>query len=150
MDLYEPVKLFKAGNMHTRWYLETMEWCSEDIIITSFCKILLKFAIVLKIFENFCLFLSLTIITGQRSFSSLADGLREKIQRQKIFLKMFFTVKCGNFSLEFCTLSFFLYDLVTNKFRKLEVVESNLIIEKIPSSLALSVLAGVCFLLAHV
>ena len=76
-----------------------------------------------------------------------------------MFLNMFFTAKCGNFSLEFCTLSFFLYDLVTNKFRKLEVVESNLIMEKIPSSLflslslslAISVLAGVSFLLlAHV
>ena len=60
---------------------------------------------------------------------------------------MFFTAKRGNFSLEFCILSFFLYDLVTNKFRKLEVVESNLIMEKIHSSLSLSVLAGVSFLL---
>ena len=85
MDLYEPVKLFKARNRHTRWYLETMEWCSVDIIITSFCKILLKFAIVLKIFEYFCPFLSLTIITGQRSFSSLADGLHEKNAETKIF-----------------------------------------------------------------
>ena len=40
----------------------------------NFSKILLKFAIVFKIFEYFCPFLSL-IITGQRSFSSLADGL---------------------------------------------------------------------------
>ena len=78
MDLYEPVKLFKAGNRHTGWYLETMEWCSEDIFITTFCKILSKFAIVLKMFEYFCPLLSLMIITGQRSFSSLADGLHEK------------------------------------------------------------------------
>ena len=56
MDLYKPVKLFKAWNGQTSWYLETMEWCSEDIIITSFCKILLKFAIVLKILEFFVLF----------------------------------------------------------------------------------------------
>ena len=85
MDLYEPVKLFKVGYRHTRWHLQTMECCSEDIIITSFCKILLKFAIDLKIFDYFCPFLSLTIITGQRRFSSLADGLREKIQRQNFF-----------------------------------------------------------------
>ena len=52
-----------------------MERCSNDIIITSSSKILLNFAIVLKIFEYFCPFLSTTIITGQRSFSSLADGL---------------------------------------------------------------------------
>ena len=47
---------------------------------------------------------------------------------------------------------FFLYDLDTNKYRKLEVVESNLIMEKIPSSLFLSMLSGVSFLLllAHV
>ena len=55
-----------------------MEWCSEDIIITSFCKILLKFAIVLKILEYFCPFLNLIIFTGQRSFSSLVDGLHDK------------------------------------------------------------------------
>ena len=53
-----------------------MEWCSKAIIITSFSKIL-KFAIVLKFFE-YCPFLSLTIITGQRSFSNLADGLLDK------------------------------------------------------------------------
>ena len=55
-----------------------MEWCSEDINITNFSKILLKFANVLKIFEYFCPFLSLTIITGQRSFLSLADGALDK------------------------------------------------------------------------
>ena len=52
-----------------------MDWCSEAINIMSFCKILLKFAIVFKICDYFCPFLSLTIITGHRSFSSLADVL---------------------------------------------------------------------------
>ena len=37
---------------------------------------MLKFEIVFKIFEYFCPFLSLTIISGQRRFSSLADGLQ--------------------------------------------------------------------------
>ena len=37
-------------------------------------KIFLKFAIVFKVFEYFWSFFSLIIITGQRSFSSLADG----------------------------------------------------------------------------
>ena len=77
-----------------------------------------------------------------------------KIQRQEMFLNIFFTAKCGNFSSEFCTFSFFLYDSVTNKFRKLEVVESNLShhgkISALSLALALSVLAGVFFLLAHV
>ena len=53
-----------------------------------------------------------------------------------MFLNIFFTAKCGNFSLEFCTFSFFLDDLVTNKFRK--VVESNMTMERFPSSLSLS------------
>ena len=97
MDLYEPVKLFKAGKRHTRWYLETTEWCSKDIIITSFCKILLKFAIVVKIFEYFCPFLSLTVITGQQSFSSLADGLHEKNPETKNVFEHVLTAKCGNF-----------------------------------------------------
>ena len=83
MDLYQPVKLLKAWNRHTRWSLETVEWCSEDTNITIFSKILLKFAIVFKIFENFCPFLSLTITTDQRSFLSLADGLHEKNSETK-------------------------------------------------------------------
>ena len=45
-----------------------MEWCSEDINVALYNNILLKIAIVFKIFESFCPFLSLTIITGQRSF----------------------------------------------------------------------------------
>ena len=43
--------------------------------ILNSSKILLKFAIVFKIFEYFCPLLSLNIITGPLSFSSLADGL---------------------------------------------------------------------------
>ena len=60
-----------------------MEWCSEDINFTKFIKILLKFATVIKIFKFFCPFLSLTIITGQRSFLSLSDGLHEKYPETK-------------------------------------------------------------------
>ena len=47
----------------------------ENFIILNCSKILLKFAIVFKCFEYFCPFLSLTIITGQQKFSSVADGL---------------------------------------------------------------------------
>ena len=43
--------------------------------IMNFSKILLNIAIVKKIFEYFCPFLSSTIITGQRSVSNLWDGL---------------------------------------------------------------------------
>ena len=49
----------------------------------NFSNILLKFATVFKIFECFCPFLSLTIISGQRSFSSLADGLLDITQETK-------------------------------------------------------------------
>ena len=41
----------------------------------NFSKILLKFPIIFKIFEYSCPFLSLTIIYGQRSISSLAYRL---------------------------------------------------------------------------
>ena len=41
---------------------------SEDINITNFCKILVKFAIDVRFFEIVCHFLRLTIFTGQRNF----------------------------------------------------------------------------------
>ena len=121
----------------------------EDNSVTNICKILLKFAVVFKIFEYFCPFLSLTIKTGKRSFLCLADGLHDKNPGSKNGFKHF--LHCGNFLLNFGLSVFFLYDLVTNKARKLEVVVSNLIMEKILSSLSLSlslsVLVGVSFLL---
>ena len=83
-------------------------------------------------------------------FSITLNRLRQNSRHKKWFWNGFFSANCGNFSFEFCTFSFFLFDLVTNKVRKLENVESNLIIEKVLSSLPLSVLAGVSFLLAHV
>ena len=61
-----------------------MELCSEDNNITIVGKILLNFAVVFKIFEFFCSFLSLTSITGQQSFLCLAGGLHDKTQSQKI------------------------------------------------------------------
>ena len=115
-----------------------MELCSEDFNITNFGKILLNIAIVFKIFEYFCPFLSLTIITGQRSFLSLSDGLHDNYPASKTVFEPFLLRNVETFSFEFCTFSFFLYDLVTNKSRKLEVVESNLIVEKFPSSPSLS------------
>ena len=66
-----------------------------------------------------------------------------------ISVKKFFTAKCGNFYFEFCTLFFFLYDLITNKARKLEVAESNLIMQNIPT-LSPFLLFGFSFFLVHV
>ena len=107
--------------------------------ITNFGKILLKIAIVFKIFEYFCPFLSLTINTGQRSFLSLADGLHDKYPESKTVFEHFLYCKmCKLFLLHFALSVFFLYDLVANKSRKLEVVESILIMEKNPSSHSLS------------
>ena len=48
----------------------------EDFNVLNFSKILLKIAIVFKFFDCFCPFLSLTIITSQRCFSSLAAIFR--------------------------------------------------------------------------
>ena len=48
--------------------------------ILNSSKILLKFAIVFKIFEYFCSFLSLTTITGQRN---LQMGYLTERSRQK-------------------------------------------------------------------
>ena len=62
--------------------------------------------------------MSLTIITGLRVFSSLAE-------RQKIVLNIF-TAKSGSFSLIFAIKNIcFLFDLVSNKARKLKVAELN-------------------------
>ena len=61
-----------------------MERCSEDINITDFNNIFLKFAIVFKNFEYFCPLLSLTIFTGQRRFLSL--GLHDEyLETRNVF-----------------------------------------------------------------
>ena len=113
-----------------------MEWCSEDKNFTNFGKISLKFAVVFKSFEYICPFLSLTIITGaNEAFKVLQMRYMTKIQTRKMVYNIFLTAICENFSSEFCTFSFFLYDLVNNEARKLEVVVSNLIMEKISSSI---------------
>ena len=49
-----------------------------------------------------------------------------------------FSLKCGNFSFEFCIFSF-LFGLITNKARKLEVEESNLIMEIIGDIVTFSI-----------
>ena len=68
----------------------------------------------------------------------LHDTYQEtKINRLKKF--HFYTAKCGNFSFEFCSLSFFLYSLITNRARKLKVAESTLIMENFPTYLPVSV-----------
>ena len=96
----------------------------------NFSKVLLKFAIVFKIFEYFCPFLSSTIITGQRSFSSVADGLVDITPETKVVLDKFllrnleaslliFAIFCKFLSIRF------LFDLFTNKASKLKVEESN-------------------------
>ena len=61
----------------------------EDFNILNSSKILLKFANVFKTLECFCPFRSLTVITGQRSFSSLADGLLDITTENKISFEHF-------------------------------------------------------------
>ena len=119
---------------------------SEDIIITKFGQILLKFAIVFKIFEYFCRFLSLTIITGQQNFWSLADGLHDNTPETKMVLTIFLTIgKFGNFFFDFSTFSF-LYYLNTNKARKLKL-RRRISSWKSFLTLSLSLLIGISFLL---
>ena len=62
----------------------------EDFNILIFCKILLKGVIVFKIFDYFCPFLSLTILTGRRKFLSLEDGLLDQTRETKNGFEIFF------------------------------------------------------------
>ena len=48
------------------------------VLVTIFSKILLQFAIVLKILIFVCPVLSLTIITGQQNFLTLANGFHDR------------------------------------------------------------------------
>ena len=64
--------------------------------VLNFSKILLKFAIFPKVLNIFCPFLSLTNITGQRNFSSVADGLLERTFETKMFFN-FLIVKLKTF-----------------------------------------------------
>ena len=69
MHVFEPVKLIKAWNSDTGLNGLLRQWNGfEDFNVLNFSNILLKVAIVFKIFECFCPFLCLTIITGQLSF----------------------------------------------------------------------------------
>ena len=61
----------------------------EYFNILNFSNIFLQFAIVFKSFEYFCTFLSLTTITGQRSFSSLGDGLLDRTFEAKNYFELF-------------------------------------------------------------
>ena len=85
-----------------------MEWCFEDINITNFSKIVLKYAIVF-FFKFLNIFSDHYIITGQRRFLSLADGLHDKNPETKIVFKHFLHCEmCETFLLNF-TLSVFFY-----------------------------------------
>ena len=106
----------------------------EDFNILNFSMILLKFAIVFESFVlfwvYFCPFLSLTIITCQRSFSSHADGLPDITPETKNSIEHFYSEFCKLFHVIFCIflqmfkISFFLFDFFTNKARELKVAES--------------------------
>ena len=63
-------------------------------------------------------------------------GFMKELQGQKMVSNIFSTAKSTNFS--FIFLYQILYELKNNMARKPEVAESNLILEKIPSSLSLS------------
>ena len=92
----------------------------KKLLSLVFSKILLKFAIISKIFEYLCPFLSLTIISGQQNvLGCVADGLHDRTPEKKMVLSFF---HCEIWKLSFS--HFFLFDLINNKARKLEVAES--------------------------
>ena len=105
MDLYEPLKLFKALIEILDSLLRQLNRF-EDFDIMNMSKILLKFAVVFKIFEYFCPFLSLTIITGQRNFLGLSDGLLERTPERKIVFELF---HCEMWKLLFQSLQYFVF-----------------------------------------
>ena len=76
------------------------------------------------------------IITGQRNFSSLGDGLLDRTFETKNGFEFFFTAKLKTFFI-FAFFSF-LYVLFTDKATKLEAVEPNPIMENISLPLFLS------------
>ena len=96
----------------------------------NFSKILLQFAILLK-FLNCYPFLSFTIITGQRKLLSLAHGLLDRTPKRKDGFYCFLLRNLETF-IYFALFCF--YDIITNIDRKLEVVESNLSMQKILAS----------------
>ena len=85
----------------------------EDFNILNFSKILLKFAFVfslrLSLFKilSICPFLSLTIIPGQRSFSTLADGLLDITPDAKNSFWEFSLLNVKAFNLNFEIFQFF-------------------------------------------
>ena len=85
------------------------------------------------IFNIFCPFLCLTTSTAQRNCSSLGVGLLERTFETKMVLN-FFTAKLKLLILPLSV--FFLFDLITNKARKLEVAESHHVMENFPISLS--------------
>ena len=72
-----------------------------------------------KLFNIFCPFLSLTTITGQRIFLSLGGGFLDRAFQTKMVLS--FLPQSWKLVFNFAFFSFFLFDLFTNKARKVEV-----------------------------
>ena len=72
------------------------------------------------------------MITGQRNFLSLGDGLPDRTFETKNGFEL--NAKLKTFFFNFAFFSF-LYGLFTNRDRKLEVAGSNPIMENVPISL---------------
>ena len=123
MDLYEPDSLLRHWNGF------------EDFNILNIKKMLLKIPIVFKIFV-YCPFLSLTTITGQQNLLSFGDRFSDRIFGTKNGFELFW-LRSWKPSFGFA----FLYDLFTNKARKIEVAGPNPIME---NNFSLSVSVGNC------
>ena len=66
-----------------------VSWDNEEFFKWTFSKII-KIWDCFQIFESFCPFLSLSIITVQQNFLSLAEGLLDSSPATKIILNIFF------------------------------------------------------------
>ena len=106
------------------------------IFSTNLAKLCLNLRMFLKFLNIFVLFCVQRSLLANETFLVLAKRLHERNAETKKGFKRSFTAKCKNFPFEFWTFILFLYYLIINKARKLEVAESNIIMEKIPLSLS--------------
>ena len=111
-----------------------VSWDNEMVLKTYISWIyrdfLLKIAIVTKIFQYVFSFLSWTKIIGQRDVLILRHGLLDRYFETTNGFETFLLI---------FIFQFFLYDLLTKNARKLELTESNPIMENVPIFLSLSV-----------
>ena len=138
MDLYEPVKLFQAWNKDTGYSLETMKLFLRFHYLEFLQTHCWNLQLSSKFFIFFILFWVKRPLLVNEIFYVLEMVYLTEHSRRNMILS-FFTADLKLFVFNFAFFQFFLYGLFTNKARKLEAAESNLILGKFPLALFLSV-----------